>query len=338
MRLESIGEPQYFDDEQARQRYQAGNSLTVLSREDPPVWYLLVSPDSYRFTVTFYSTSKTPLREVTWEREGAELQCRRIIDAFYPDGDPGGRRPWAEVLTLTQRISADGFVDVVCSSPMDEDSYRGVAGVPMQPYRAPVPAFGVWNRLLTASSPPPMQRYGLDAIDAALRWSDTCVAPTDVAIDDDVDWRVPASARDIMAALDRLIASAAADLAIPVLVRGTARILPLVAGSPSRVTDLAQELRDACEYRAGRGIRLNLQQRGSDSVASYLAALRLAGMASAEYWEFDSGHGVVLARAGDPASLAVHVVPSSWVTERRAEAAIPGIELTWTLADCKNGA
>lgn len=148
---------------------------------------------------------------------------------------------------------------------------------------------------------------------------------------------------------------------LPVLVRGRgrgrARIVPLAwHGDPGiynphadagRIAVLASSLQSAGMHWAGPWRVLDeLESRGLDSVGSYLAALRDAGVHRADIWRYSETDGLVLAWAGDveegTASLALHLVPVSWVTElprgasrRRAREWQPvdGIDLRWSWAD-----
>jgi hypothetical protein len=132
-RLEPLGDEPYFETDEARQRYVDGRGLSIVSGGTPPSWLMQVSAKRYRFSITFYSESKSPLRKVTWEQVGTELFCRKTIDMFYPDGDPGRGVPSIDLVTVTQQISTDGVLSVTLSSPIDEDDFREVTGVPLWP-------------------------------------------------------------------------------------------------------------------------------------------------------------------------------------------------------------
>lgn len=352
-RLEAGGDPPYLDVDEVRHRYEVGQSIRVLSPEDPPTWFLLVAPKRYRFTLTYYTASGTPVRTVTWEQDGEGLLCRRTIDLFYPDGDPSGTVPSIEVVTVTQQVSADGVVDVTLSSPIDDDEYRQAAGVSVEAFRSSVPLFGEWQPLLDASTPASLVRFGLDSIDAAIAYAEKCASQGAVREDDSNQasegWRVSASDRDVMRAIDAIIDDDPVPGGIPVFTRGAVQVVPLAAQTNSRasaqdsheeqrrMTVLAAEIRDACEQREGRAISVDLDYDGADSLGSYISALKSAGATAAQWWEFRQTHGVALVWSGDTPtgtlSLALHVVPVSWVSARQATAAIGGIDLEWSETD-----
>ncbi|GAB2560431.1 hypothetical protein [Leucobacter ruminantium] len=148
---------------------------------------------------------------------------------------------------------------------------------------------------------------------------------------------------------------------IPVLVRGRgrsrARIVPLAwlgdpavynpHADPGQIAVFASSLQSAGMYWSGPWRVLDeLESEGLDSVGSYLAALQEAGVHRADIWRYSESEGLVLAWAGDELagtmSLALHVVPVSWVTamprgasKRRARDWEPvyGIDLRWSWAD-----
>lgn len=352
-RLEASGEPPYLDVDDARQRYDAGQSIRVVPEGNPPAWFLLVSPKRHRFLVTYYADSRTPLREVTWEDDGDGLLCRRIIDLFYPDGDPAGRVPYAQIFSVTQQISADGVVEATLASPIGDDDFREASGVSLDEYRSALPAFGEWEPLLAAGAPPTRDRFGLDAIDAALARLDDGVAGETPGTSEELahpadGWRVSAGSGDIMKTVDGVLSGVPSHLGVPVIERGAARILPLAAQSDPRaggrdaqeerrrMAVLAADVGDALEYREGRGIRVDLDRGGDDSVGSYVSALRDAAAERADYWAYGPDHAAVLVWTGEEAAgtlaLAVHLVPAGWIIERRAAAAVDGIDLSWSLA------
>lgn len=148
----------------------------------------------------------------------------------------------------------------------------------------------------------------------------------------------------------------------PVLVRGRARILPLAWGGDPRsgyhpstgqgeMAVFASRMQSAGMYWAGNwrvvddfgaadaGV-------GADSVASYRAALRAAGATQADVWRYSGTIGIALVWAGEEAagtrSLALHVVPASWVSEppewasdrrKRDWRPVRGIDVRWSWAD-----
>lgn len=352
-RLEALGDPAYLEIDSARQLYESGKSVRVISAEDPISWFLLVAPKRYRFTITFYAPSGTPLRTATWEQDSGRLLCRRTIDLFYPDGDPGWAVPISEVVSVTQQISADGVVEVTLSSPIDDDEYREATGVQLADFQMAVPKFGEWQPLLDASKPVQLERFGLDSIDAAIAYADQRAdqgGESEAGSSrESSGWRLQAADRDIMHAVDEIVDGADTVDGFPVLRRGSARIVPLSVQAPPvtggrdpheerrRMAVLADQIRDACEQREGRAIAFDLDHRGVDIIASYAAALRMAGATSAQWWEYGQRHGVVLVWSGGAAtgnlSLALHVLPVSWVSERQTEPARDGIDVAWSLAD-----
>ncbi|WP_309066647.1 hypothetical protein [Microbacterium sp.] len=135
---------------------------------------------------------------------------------------------------------------------------------------------------------------------------------------------------------------------VPVLVRGDVRILPLAwRGDPSsgynpyaepgQLKAFASRMQDAGMHRAGPWAVMDLSERRADSIGSYTEALRSSGATKANRWVFPEGVGVALVWAGDEAagdwSLAVHVVPASWVSERLVAGPVEGIDVTWSWAD-----
>ncbi|MGW2183401.1 hypothetical protein ACWCXX_36260 [Streptomyces sp. NPDC001732] len=147
---------------------------------------------------------------------------------------------------------------------------------------------------------------------------------------------------------------------IPVLVRGRgrARILPLAwsgdplsehrdpDASPERIAELSSRMQETCMYWAGPWRVLDLEAERSDSIGSYTAALRSAGATKVDCWTCSEDLGLALARTGDEnagaVSLALHVVPRSWVSEppawvskRRAKdwRPVPGIDVRCSWAD-----
>ena len=159
-------------------------------------------------------------------------------------------------------------------------------------------------------------------------------------------WRIPADAEVVVRNVEALLTGAAIG-SIPLVTRGDARIVPLAAqlGTPTgdpreqrhRMRLLADGIDGACEYRAGRGIRIDLARTGDDEVAAYTAALREANTTEATWWEIDQAHGVTLVWTGDEnrgdLTLALHAVPISWVSERRTRPAARWIDVRWDPTD-----
>lgn len=167
---------------------------------------------------------------------------------------------------------------------------------------------------------------------------------------------LPRAARDLVVssfALPPGVLDATADgwlsPEIPVLVREPARILPLAwwgapgrghdpDAEPSAIARFARRLLDACMYASGPWRSIDLSSGPSDSTGSYAAALRASGVTQADRFVDVRRHlGVVVVRAGDEVagtrSLAVHVVPESWVFEPAARGPVAGIDVRWSWAD-----
>ncbi|WP_415647965.1 hypothetical protein [Stackebrandtia soli] len=135
----------------------------------------------------------------------------------------------------------------------------------------------------------------------------------------------------------------------PVLVRGQARILPLAwRGDPSNGRATGVEPEEIAEFAAqmeGSGYYWARSARTLDelsghqggSIASYLHALRAAGTTKATFWTISWTIGIALVWAGDEnegtMSLALHVVPASWVSETVTAKAVRGIDVGWSWAD-----
>lgn len=351
VRLEALGEPAYLGIDEAQRRYDEERGLSVVSGERPVSWSVEVSPKRRRFVVTFYTRSGTPLRAATWEEDDDRLLCRRTVDLFYPDGDPGRRVPFIDLVTVTQHVSADGVIGVELSSPIDDDEVLEVAGAELNGLRVTMPTFGEWTPLLEASAPIVLDRFGVDSIPAAIALAHAS-APSNARVEADATdsgWRVPAGDRDLMKAIDNVIDALPARRGIPVLPRGAASILPLAVQADlegsgrdpheerRRMRDLAANVGAALEYREGRPIPVDFGRRADDRVTSYVTALRNAGATSADWWAYGARHGVTIVWTGDEAdgtlALALHVVPASWVSTRRTKAAIDGVDVRWSIAD-----
>lgn len=350
-RLEALGDPPYLEIDEARRRYTDGQSVRVVAAGDPPAWFLMVSPKRHRFTLTFYAATGTPIREAMWEDDGGTLFCRRVIDLFYPEGDPGGRVPYAEAISVTRQISTDGVVGVTMASPLGDDEFRETVLETAGPYRLAIPDFGEWSPLLDSSTPPELERFGIEALDALTSFAEDGVhaGPTHRGQDAPGEgWRVSASVGDIMGAVDAVVAGSSSTSSVPVLDRGAAHVLPLAlqagpdSGRPAdeelrRITVLADGVRDACDHRAGHGIAVPLLEADAGD-GSYGAALRAAHATEATFWEFDSEHAVVLVwqRQGleNPAfALCIQVIPASWVSPSRDAVALDDGVLNWSSAD-----
>lgn len=160
----------------------------------------------------------------------------------------------------------------------------------------------------------------------------------------------------VRAVEDRLTDSGAAGVRsdqwladnVPLLSRGEAWIVPLSwepretdAGVSERqkLRDRANELwidvRSSCSYRQGNQIAIDLSADGESG--PYASELLRTGVRRADWWEFGS-FAIVLVVHGEPlpapkTMVAVHVVPSGWVSMRRPAKKIPRLDLSWSWAD-----
>lgn len=347
-RLEALGEDPYLSPGEARRRYDAGSGVTVVEESAPPSWHLEISARRHRFSVTFCAPTKTPVRRVDWEETDGRLLCRRAVDLFYPEGDPGRRVPYIRLLRVEQDWYADGIVRVERSSPVEDDLVAHV--------RAPgdlrwldVPAFGEWAPLIAASAPPELARFDLEAIDAAEHHARSAIAAGSPVADRE-EWVLPVSDTTVLDAVTALTRLEPVPAAVPVVERGAARIVPVTVQGASpqgsgrdvveerrRVADRAAGLADAVEYAAGRPIELSLDGAGHTPVAAYAAALRAAGARDARWWVLND-IGVVLVRSGDAdaggLALAVHLVPARWLSGRGATTSgRTPVDLRWSRTD-----
>lgn len=134
----------------------------------------------------------------------------------------------------------------------------------------------------------------------------------------------------------------------PILVRGAARILPLAwrgdprsgdtpHAEPGAIAQLDHRMQSAGMYWAGPWRVLDLGEARSDSIGSYTAALLAAGAVRVDCWTYSETVGLALVRAGmedeGTRSLALQLVPVSWVSERRAGKAVRGIDVRWSWAE-----
>lgn len=348
-RLEALGDPPYLTRGEAEQRYAQGRDLTVTAHGDPPAWTMHVSTKTYRFTVAFHTGQKKLIRRVVWEQADGTLFCRRTIDRFYPAGEQ--QRPLIDVITVTQDLSTDGVCEVTISSPDADDEFRQIENLPIDHLRLPVPDFGDWQAILEMSQPEHPDRSGAESTAAARAYASQLIAAGDVAVPSaataQAGWRVAVDAEAVLRTIDAIREARRAD--IPVIARGAARIVPLFAqGDPQtsgrdpreerrRMLLLADSIRDACDQRGGRASSFDLDQHGDGRAASYAAALRAAGAWKVQWWVFDPSHGAALVltgseHAGD-LTLALHLVPPSWVSPRRAATESGDIDVRWTHAD-----
>jgi hypothetical protein len=132
----------------------------------------------------------------------------------------------------------------------------------------------------------------------------------------------------------------------PILVRGVAKILPLAwrgdprsgsAVSTREIGVFASRMQSAGMYWAGPWRVLDLDARSSESIGSYAAALRSAGATHVDCWTYSEAVGLALVWAGDEdagtMSLALHVVPASWVSAPRVKKPVSGVDVRWSWAD-----
>ncbi|MBO0981422.1 hypothetical protein [Microbacterium sp. SD291] len=130
----------------------------------------------------------------------------------------------------------------------------------------------------------------------------------------------------------------------PVLVRGQAKILPLAWGgdgsgaSTAEIAAFASKMQSAGMHWAGNWRVLDeLKEFRGDSIRSYLTALTAAGATRVNSWTYTDAVGLALVWTGDAgaedASLALHIVPSSWVSERHARKSMRGIDVRWSWSE-----
>lgn len=133
---------------------------------------------------------------------------------------------------------------------------------------------------------------------------------------------------------------------VPVLVRGEARILPLAwHGAPgtynpyadaSQIKSFALHVQGAAVHRAGPWSQMELSAT-SGSIGSYAGALRVAAATRVDCWLYSDETAVVMVWAGveaeGTASLAVHVVPAAWVSERLNAESVEGVDVRWDWTD-----
>lgn len=143
----------------------------------------------------------------------------------------------------------------------------------------------------------------------------------------------------------------------PILVRGAAKILPLAwrgdprsghhpYAEPGQIAAFASRMQSAGMHWAGSWTVLDLADRRPDSIGSYTAALRDAGATRVNCWRYSETVGFSLVWSGvedkGTMSLALHVVPASWVREprswvskrdARAWRPVHGIDVRWSWAE-----
>lgn len=345
-RLEALGDDPYLTVDAAREQYESGRGLTVIPADQPIAWSLDVSSKAFRFSVSFHTEHKTPVRRVTWEQIDGMLFCRRIIDRFYPEGEE--QTPLIDAVAVVRGFSTDGVLELTVRTPGNDDGFTQIDGVATDGLRHPVPEFGDWHPLVEASRPPELTRTaaGATAVAHALVAQAMAAGADGGAIAGSM-WRIPMDAEVVIRRVEALVEGLPGG-GIPTITRGAARIVPLAvqidsqAGDPReqrhRMRTLADGIDGACEHRAGRGVRVDLDRTGRDEVAAYAAALRAAGATDARCWVLEPSQAVVLVWTGDGSSgdlsLALHLVPTGWVSDRRTgPASSDPIDVRWSWAD-----
>lgn len=135
---------------------------------------------------------------------------------------------------------------------------------------------------------------------------------------------------------------------LPILVRGRTKVLPLAwLGDPSlargrgvtseEIASFASKIQAAGMQWAGNWRVLPLDDARTDSIGSYTAALCDAGVTRVDCWTYSESVGLALVWAGigdeGTMSLALHIIPASWVSEPRAEKRVSGIDVRWSWSD-----
>jgi hypothetical protein len=351
-------EKDWIGAEEARQYYRAQPGLTVasgaLGADGTPPWQVRISPGGW-FRVLFSGEAGTPLREVSWEPRGDLLLLRETKDLFYPDGDPGRRVPYEQVASVTREYFTDGRVRVVLKAP-DLDLPRTLRDIDVEALLQPRPAFGQWAQLVEASSPPSMERYGADASDAALALAledlggeDVTGAPGLVSLDARGGWVMEATERQIYEIAVAVADGAPVPYAATVLRRGPAAIIPLgFQGRPAKGHDPAEDerslgslddhLRGLLAHRTQDPVQFLASRRewyDSEATAVHYDLLKAAGVTSAwySYLPPTERHAVMRVWAGDLArgtrTLALHVVPAHWCSDRLRGEPPVGVDLRW---------
>jgi len=138
--------------------------------------------------------------------------------------------------------------------------------------------------------------------------------------------------------------------ALPVIERGEVRIVPLAEihdplpgqdgpdDFPARASTLWMRTRSALEYRFGMPVGVDLQ----DGANPYLRELARTGVQVAHCWILDARALLLVAEGPPPPAptnrLALHVVPSGWVSTRRPARRIPAVDLSWDWPDASGAA
>lgn len=119
----------------------------------------------------------------------------------------------------------------------------------------------------------------------------------------------------------------------PVLVRGPVRIIPLAwlgspegsGASPEEIAAFTDTMLSYAAYVGRAWSRLDLEDPPFDGIRPYAVALRDGGATRVDYWMYSEEIGHALVHAGDAEagtmSLALHLVPAPWLSERLSEQA-----------------
>jgi len=232
------------------------------------------------------------------------------------------------------------------------------------PWSQPVPTFGRWAGIVDVSRPSDDRRFGSAASDAALTLAlddlggeDVTGAPGLVSFDPSGGWTMAATDRQIFEIAMAVAGGAPAPYGATVLSRGSARIIPL--GVQSRAEDggdpieserrmaaLDEDLRSLLSYRTQDPVQFLASQRGwydTEATAVHFDLLRAAGVTSAWYSFLPptEQHAVMRVWAGDLArgtrTLALHVVPGHWCSDRRQGDPPRDVDLHWGRDDLLDG-
>ncbi|SJM55295.1 hypothetical protein [Gulosibacter sp. 10] len=308
----------------------AGRPLDVLDPADPPSWSLRISPDRRRFDLVFLAGSTTPIREAVWESDGERLRCRRVVDLYYPDGDPRGRVPVEEVVSVAQRVLADGAVEAQVALPGGEVALREVVNASPEHYRVAAPALGDWEPLLRLAAPDPDARFGAAAAETAFSF---CAQHVPRVFTGNTHEAMISGPRglSILRALDDAGPAVGdarrwADAGEPVIDRGASAVFPLcvarvdVPGAVARVRELRGELQTAAiHFYGGDFFHAETSLDADEGYGRSIARAGVEAIGSMYAWRIQ-GRAAVLVHGVDRdsavESLALHVIPADWVWQR----------------------
>jgi hypothetical protein len=343
--------------EEARQHYLSPPGLTVASAElradRTPAWQVRINPTGW-FRFAFHGELGTPLREATWEPVEGRLVLRETRDLFYPEGDPGHRVPYAMVTSVRREFFGDGVAKVELSSP-DLDETRTLDGV--DPLSTDLPSFGQWAEITRASSPDAADRFGPDAVSAARSFAFDDLGDGDRPagrrmLDGGRGWVSDLAAQQLFEAAAAVAHGRQVSPGAIVLRRGAAVIIPVAhqgtatpegtAAFERRLTSLEGDLRGLLAFRTQDPVQFLAADRGwyeSEATAAYFDLLKAAGVTSAWYSFLrpTEEFAVVRVTAGELSrgdlSLALHVVPGHWCSDRRRGQSPTDLDLRWGPAD-----